>query len=172
VREEKINALLFSRDAATETWFRARFTSDLVTVVKADGSCFRGLVTGFLPAGRAVVMDGWGQPRVASLAELRERNVGAAEEGRPTAGKLAAPPTHQVLIDVRPDRSMLCACGAPRRAGQTNCRDCHRRKQAQYRDRKRDREWRTFSPLSNPMLGHPFGRPPRHAWESQYGNEP
>ena len=134
-RQEKILALLSSQDERTETQFHIRFKTDLVHVVKADGSWFSGMVVGFLPVGGVVVMDQTGAPRRAGLEQLRERTLGQV----PVAQKTAAPWTPKELIDVRPNRSGLCACGAPRRKGQSNCRRCHREKQRAYRKRQWER---------------------------------
>ena len=35
------------------------------------------------------------------------------------------------------DKSTVCACGEPRRPGQTNCLACHRQAQVEYRARVR-----------------------------------
>jgi len=142
-RQEKILALLSSRNEATEAQFHRRFKTDLVHVVKADGSWFSGMVVGYLPVGGVVVMDQTGAPRRAWLDQLRERTPGQA----PIAQKKAAPWTPEELVDVRPNRSGLCACGAPRRKGQSNCLQCHREKQRAYRKR----EWERLLGFSNSM---------------------
>jgi hypothetical protein len=77
-------ALLSSRNDATEAQFHRRFKTDLVHVVKADGSWFSGMVVGFLPVGGVVVPDRSTAPGLAGAIARTDSRTGSprAKESR------------------------------------------------------------------------------------------
>ncbi|SRR6266700_2894164 len=132
----RINALLGSKDAETRRDFNAKFKTDWVEVVHKDGSSFRGLVVGYLPAWRVVVMDAAGDLSVAAFPQLQPNTTGRASiNPRPRVG----PEWMGVTMTAR------CPCGAARRPGQNDCLKCHRERQRTYREREKAKMFRVLS---------------------------